>query len=88
MTVDCGTVETGLPANRPILRLKAAVPGNTLQAATFFPSQVRAVHKPTAIDISQVESRTSQTRLDQRADRYEEQRHFREELMKILLQLD
>ncbi|PBK86304.1 hypothetical protein ARMGADRAFT_1017531 [Armillaria gallica] len=28
-TVDCGTVETGLPANRPILRLKAAVPGNT-----------------------------------------------------------
>lgn len=42
MTVECGTVETGLPANRPMLRLKATVLGkHTLQAAAFFPSKHR-----------------------------------------------
>ncbi len=68
LTVECGTVETGLPANRPILRLKATVLGNTRskqpRSSLLNIAQLRAVHKLTAIDISQLESRTSETRLD------------------------
>ncbi|PBK83835.1 hypothetical protein ARMGADRAFT_1037646 [Armillaria gallica] len=68
MTVECGTVVTGLLANRPTLRLKAAVPGNTRskqpRSSLLNIAQVRAVYKPTAIDISQLESRMSQTHLD------------------------
>ncbi|PBK86215.1 hypothetical protein ARMGADRAFT_1086690 [Armillaria gallica] len=72
MTVECGTVETGLPANRPMLRLKATVPENTRS------KQPRS----SLLNIAQPdEPNTPGWELLQGADQYEEERHFRQELI-------
>ncbi|PBL04581.1 hypothetical protein ARMGADRAFT_1158288 [Armillaria gallica] len=70
MTVQCGTVETGLPANRPILRRAGK---HTLQAAAFFSSKYRPAGEPN----------TPGWELVQGADRYEKERHFHEELIAV-----